>query len=172
MKPKEIRRKILETTYEYRHDDFGIETRQLESILKNVDEKTLHQEVIYLEQKNFVTTKGRFMGKPYLNYSAVAITAWGIDLVEDPNEFGRLFSINIDAHQNNFGDITGSNINIDSKYVSQIISEQDDKTQELLVSLNRSIKEKDKNAIIKTLGYIGDKSLDLLIAIIAGGMKL
>lgn len=172
MKPKEIRRKILETTYEYRHDDFGIETRQLESILKNVDEKTLHQEITYLEQKNLLTTKGRFMGKPYLNYIAVAITAWGIDLVEDPNEFGRLFSINIDARQNNFGDITGSNINIDSKYVSQIISEQDDKTQELLVSLNRSIKEKDKNAIIKTLGYIGDKSLDLLIAIIAGGMKL
>ena len=33
-------------------------------------------------------------------------------------------------------------------------------------------KKKDKDTIIKTLGYIGDKSLDLLIAIIAGGMKL
>ena len=172
MKPKEIRRKILETTYEHRHDDFGIETRQLESILKNVDEKTLHQEITYLEQKNLVTNKGRFMGKPYLNYSAVAITAWGIDLVEDSDEFGRLFSINIDARQNNFGNITGSNINIDSRYVSQIINEQDDKAQELLKNLNESIKNKDKDTIIKTLGYIGDKSLDLLIAIIAGGMKL
>ena len=112
------------------------------------------------------------MGKPYLNYSAVAITAWGIDLVEDSDEFGRLFSINIDAHQNNFGNITGSNINIDSRYVSQIINEQDDKAQELLKNLNESIKNKDKDTIIKTLGYIGDKSLDLLIAIIAGGMKL
>lgn len=172
MKPKEIRRRILEIVYKYRHDDFGIEPSQLEKLLKNVDEKTLHQEIAYLEQKNLVVTKGRFIGKPYLNYSAVAITAWGIDLVEDPDKFGRLFSINIDARQNNFGNITGSNINIDSRYVSQIINEQDDKTQELLKDLNESIKKKDKDTIIKTLGYIGDKSLDLLIAIIAGGMKL
>lgn len=75
-------------------------------------------------------------------------------------------------HQNNFGDVYGSNISVDSKYVSQIINSQDDKTKRLLQSLLVATEKKDKSAIIKTLGYIGDKSLDLLIAIIAGGVKL
>jgi hypothetical protein len=170
MKPKEIRQKILEAAYEHRHDDFGIETDELERKLPNVDEKTLHQEISYLEQKNWVNIKGKFMGKQYLNFSAVAITAWGVDLVEDPEEFGRVFSINL--HQNNFGDITGSNISINSQYVSQLIQKQDDTTQKLLEDLIRAADNKDKSTILKTLGYIGDKSLDLLIAIIAGGVKL
>lgn len=170
MKPKEIRRKILEAAYEYRHDNFGITTEQLQQALPSVDEKTLHQEISYLEQKNWLSVKGKFMGKQYLNYSAVAITAWGVDLVEDPEEFGKMFAINI--HQNNFGDISDSNIAINSEYVSQVLKKQDAETKELLRSLLEAVGNKDKPSILKALGYIGDKSLDLLIAIIAGGVKL
>ena len=79
MKPKEVRQKILEAAYEHRHDSFGIQTEDLEKRLPDVDEKTLHQEITYLEQKNWVEVKGKFMGKQYLNFSAVAITAWGIE---------------------------------------------------------------------------------------------
>ena len=110
------------------------------------------------------------MGKQYLNFSAVAITAWGVDLVEDPEEFGKIFSINL--HQNNFGDISGSNISINSPYVSQVISQQDAETKKLLEDLLEATKKKDRPAILKALGHIGDKSLDLLVAIIAGGAKL
>ena len=170
MKPKEVRQKILEAAYEYRHDSFGIQTDQLQGKLPEVDEKTLHQEIAYLEQKNWVDTKGRFMGKQYLNFSAVAITAWGVDLVEDPEDFGKIFSINL--HQNNFGDISGSNISINSPYVSQVISQQDAETKKLLEDLLEATKKKDRPAILKALGHIGDKSLDLLVAIIAGGAKL
>ena len=136
MKPKEVRQKILEAAYEHRHDSFGIQTEDLEKRLPDVDEKTLHQEITYLEQKNWVEVKGKFMGKQYLNFSAVAITAWGIDLVEDPEEFGKIFSINL--HQNNFGDINGSNISINSQYVSQVISNQDAETKKLLDILETS----------------------------------
>lgn len=172
MKPREIRKRILEAAYEYRHDDFGIETKMLEEKLPNVDEKTLHQEISYLEQKNLVNIKGKFMGKAYLNYMAIAISAWGIDLVEDPEEFGRLFSVKIDASHNSFSNISNSAITLNSEYVSQVVKGENDDTKKLLEQLIEAADQKDKSAVLKTLGYIGDKSLDLLIAIVAGGVKL
>jgi hypothetical protein len=172
MKPKEIRKKILEALYEHRADSMGMQTENLSSVLKDIDDKTLHQEISYLEQKNWVKTSGEYMGKQYLNFSFVGITAWGVDLVEDPEEFGKIFSISIDARQNHFSNISGSNIAIDTKYVSQIINDADDETSLLLNDLLKALEKSDKNKIIKILGYIGDKSMDLLVAIVAGGVKL
>lgn len=104
--------------------------------------------------------------KNKLDYKAYQITALG------KTYLSRQTSINVDARQNHFGDIYGSNVSIDSQYVSQIINKQDEETKELLKSLLEATEKKDKSSILKTLGYIGDKSLDLLIAIIAGGVKL
>ena len=170
MTPKEIRKKILEVLYEHRSDDIGAAVQDIKDALPAIEDKVLHQEISYLEGKYLAETTGHFMGQAYLNYYAVRITATGVDLVEDPEAFGKLFSINV--HQNNFGDISGSNISVNSQYVSQIIDQQDSEVKALLEQLLEATKKKDKSAILKTLSYIGDKSLDLLIAIIAGGVKL
>lgn len=99
-----------------------------------------------------------------LDYVAYRITELGKTYLESKNA--------ATIHQNNFGNVYGSNISIDSKYVSQIIKEQSDETKQLLTDLLVASEKKDKTVILRTLGYIGDKSLDLLIAIIAGGVKL
>ncbi|MES2971406.1 MAG: hypothetical protein V4702_03735 [Patescibacteria group bacterium] len=104
--------------------------------------------------------------KNKLEYKAYQITALG------KNYLSQQSAMHIDARQNHFGNIYGSNISISSQYVSQIIDKQEDETKELLRQLLEVTEKKDKSAILKTLGYIGDKSLDLLIAIIAGGVKL
>lgn len=71
----------------------------------------------------------------------------------------------------NFGDISGSNIAI-GENINQLLQQEDKETQQLLIKLEEALRDKDKTEVLKTLGYIGDKSLDLLIAIIAGGIKL
>ena len=96
-----------------------------------------------------------------LEYQAYQITALGSNYLAS---FGTSPSITLN-------NIDRSNIAIDSQYVSQVINDQDDETRELLGNLVESTQLKDKSAILKTLGYIGDKSLDLLIAIVAGGVK-
>jgi hypothetical protein len=52
------------------------------------------------------------------------------------------------------------------------INELDDDLKHKIRELQEATKKKDKSAILKTLGYIGDKSEDLLVAIIAGQLKL
>jgi len=52
------------------------------------------------------------------------------------------------------------------------INKLDDDLKQKISELKEATKKKDKSAILKTLGYIGDKSVDLLVAITAGNVKL
>ena len=47
------------------------------------------------------------------------ITADGVDLVEDPEEFRKLFTIKV--NNNNFGDINHSNLNVNSENNKQTV---------------------------------------------------
>jgi len=167
-KSKEIRKIILETLYNHRQDDLlRIDDFSEELKKKNleIDERTLHGEIKYLKEKILVDTMGDFCGKEYLHFSGLKITAYGIDLVEDPEEFGKLFSINISS--NSFGDINNSNISVNSNNIQQLIkNETNDELKSKLKELEKAINEKDKSRIIKTLQYIGDKSVDVLIALL------
>jgi hypothetical protein len=69
-----------------------------------------------------------------------------------------------------FGDISGSNIAIGNN-INQIAKKEDAETQKLLQELKVALESRDKNKVLNVLGYLGDKSLDLLIAIIAGGVR-
>lgn len=135
------------------------------------DKNTVKQFVRYLEDTGYIrliNDKFEKMHNNQLDYKAYQITEHGKTLLSKHQGIAQSVSF----HQNTFGDIAGSNISINSKYVSQIIEKQDDETKIMLEELLLATEQKDKSAILKTLGYIGDKSLDLLIAIIAGGVRL
>jgi hypothetical protein len=143
-----------------------------DKICDEMGEKHTTKDIIrYLEDMRYIRSVNKQYEEKYgreLGYKAYQITEHGKTHLVKHQGASPSFSY----HQNNFGDITSSNISIDSQYVSQIIEEQDDETKELLLKLLEVTEKKDKSAILKTLGYIGDKSLDLLIAIIAGGARL
>jgi len=117
MNPKELRKKILEILYEKRSEDFVDPSYLLDII--SVTESDLDTEIRYLEGKNLAEIMLQYMGKKYLNFHGLKITPGGVDLVENSEEFGRLFSIKINA--NNFGDIRNSNVVIDAKKSKQTI---------------------------------------------------
>jgi len=121
MSPKEVRKKVLEVLYENR-SEFYVATKKLLDLVDTTEE-ILDTEIRYLEEKFLLKIPGgRYMGQQYLNFPGVKITAYGIDLVEDPEEFNKLFSININA----FGSVNNSNLAIgknDSKQTIGIIDE-------------------------------------------------
>jgi hypothetical protein len=170
-KSKEIRKEILETLYNHRQDGLipiGKFQDELKARSLNIDDRALHGEIIYLKEKWLLELGAEFCGKEYLNFAFLKITSQGIDLVEDPEEFGKLFSIKI--NNNSFRDVSNSNVNIDSNNVQQIINNETDPDLKLkLEELQGALNEGDKSKIMSILGYIGDKSVDVLIAILTSG---
>lgn len=135
------------------------------------DKHTVKQFIRYLEDMRYIrqiNDKFKELHNSQLEYKAYQITKLGETYLSKHQSLPQ----SISYHQNNFGDISGNNVSINSQYVSQIIERQDGETKKLLAELLEATEKKDKSAILKTLGYIGDKSIDLLIAIIAGGVKL
>jgi hypothetical protein len=115
MNPKEIRKKILRDLYDKRSDDFT-EPEKLVAVV-GVSEQALDTEIRYLEGKHLLKIMGEYMGKQFLNFAGLKITSHGIDVVENPDEFNRLFTIKINS--NHFGNVHHSNINIDSEKAKQ-----------------------------------------------------
>ncbi len=113
MTTKEIRKKILEILYRDRAKDFIRPDSLLSEIA--IKEEELDNEIRYLSEKYYIRIIGEFMGQKFLNFSGLKITADGIDLVEDPEEFNKLFTLKI----NNFGNLQDSNVNIDSNKTKQ-----------------------------------------------------
>jgi hypothetical protein len=174
MEPKEIRKEILNVLYKYRDTSLRqIENLQEKLIAKKieVDFDTLYREIEYLMGKNYLEIQAKSFGGPnQRNLLGLKITSYGIDLVEDPEEFNKLFSIKI--HANSFGNINNSNLSIDSSNIQQIINNEADEDLKLrLKELEYALKERNKSKIIKILSYIGDKSVDLLISVVAGSIK-
>lgn len=169
LSPHATRRKILTTLYERRSEDMGIPVSILLSKLPQINKRDLHQELIYLEQKGYIRIPDKVMGQEFLNFTFVAITAGGVDLIEDPDAFNKLFAVHV--HQHNFGDVANSNVSINSQHVSQMVQVADDETKALLKSLEQALEKKDQKGILKSLKYLGDKSVDLLIAIVAAGLR-
>jgi len=108
MTTKEIRKKILEILYRDRSENF-IKPEKLVSEIK-ITEEELDNEIRYLSEKYYIRIMGEYMGKRFLNFSGLKITADGVDLVEDPDEFNKLFTFKI----NNFSNLQNSNVNIES----------------------------------------------------------
>jgi len=124
MEPKEIRKKILEILYSKR-SDFFVDPQTLLAPLGVTDE-VLDMEIRYLNEKGFLKIMGKHNGK-FLNFAGIKISANGIDLVEDHEEFNKLFTIKIS--NNNFGDVKDSQLNINAENTNQIQNKSETKNQ-------------------------------------------
>lgn len=152
-------------------DRVGLFARLDDIVEEFGDKNVVKQFIEYLQAMGYIrpiNDKFEKLHNNKLDYKAYQITEQGKTLLSKHQGVAQ----NVSFHQNTFGNITGSNIAINSQYVSQIIDDQDEETKSMLEDLLRATEQKDKPLILKTLGYIGDKSLDLLVAIIAGGVKL
>lgn len=89
---------------------------------------------------------------------------------------GKSYLAKTTTNYTSFSNITGSNISNASHNISQsnyIKNEMiDEETQELLTELKDAIVQQDKSRIVKTLEYIGDKSVDVLIGVLTGKLQL
>lgn len=159
MNPKAIRRAILEVLYRYRQDDYVQITdlqKQLEDSGLKYDDRILHGEIMYLDEKGFLKIVAKHMGEEYLYYDGVHITSYGIDVVEDADEFNKLFSV----HIHHFGDVSNSNLSIGSPNSSQklSISESDISPEvcAILVKLKAAIEKKDSQTTVKLLAELSE----------------
>ncbi|MCK4592030.1 hypothetical protein KAT63_01150 [Candidatus Parcubacteria bacterium] len=170
---KEIRKNILEILYDLRHK-FMVEVNELqENLVKrgfDLKEYELDQEIHYLDGKCFAEIKAEFMGKKFLNFHGVKITEDGIDLVEDPEEFGKMFTIKV----NSFKDIQNSNINIQSPNVNQNIeisqNELTPEVKKLLEELKIAIEKKDKKQAFSVLSKLKDGAENVFWNIVSSGI--
>jgi hypothetical protein len=87
-----LRRCILETLYElFKEYPYAtVELKQIEETCQT-DAKMLNWNIVYLEKCGFVELGKSIECPPYIASSA-ALTAKGIDLIEDVVEFKRRFS--------------------------------------------------------------------------------
>lgn len=144
---------------------------KLDDIIEEFGDKHIVKQFIrYLDDMGYIrqiNDKFEKLHNNKLEYKAYQITKLGETFLSRHRGLAQ----SVSYHQNNFGDVSGSNVSINSQHVSQIIDRLEDETKILLQQLVEAAEKKDKSAILKALGYIGDKSLDLLVAIIAGGVK-
>jgi len=87
-----LRRCILQTLYALfkQHPYAQVELAQLLEDCRT-DTETLNWNMVYLEKSGFVELSKSIDTPPYIACSA-SITAAGIDLIEDVDEFGNRFS--------------------------------------------------------------------------------
>lgn len=163
---KQLRSEILKYLYENRASHW-VETQDLLEYLK-VSEKELHTEILYLKGKYLLETAAEAVGKEFLYFNFLNITSNGIDLVENPESGEGFVSINI----NTFRDVSNSNLSIGSRDINQNlnISNVDEGLTQKIEELKQALEEKNQSKVLTILKYIGDKSVDLLISIIASGL--
>lgn len=165
MTKQEIRREVLQRIYDSDDREF-FNLSELEDIQKEVGDKILDQELRYLDGKNYIKIKGEYMGSQYLNYSYLALTSDGVDLVEEPDKFNQMFPISVVNISNN----NSSNISVLSPNTHQEIKKSlDEETIKALNNLKDALEKKDEN---KVLGILKGLSRDVLIGLTTEGLKI
>ena len=91
----EVRRKILEMTYERfkEHPYYRITPKEFKETL-NIDIRELHYNIIYLEEKGYLELQKPLEGSLFVG---ARITTRGMDLVEDEYQFDTLFPVNVNT---------------------------------------------------------------------------
>jgi hypothetical protein len=89
---KEIRRKILEFIYQKNEEKPGyrVKREELQQYLDIPDNKLINN-ILYLEEKCYLKLQ-KSIGSQFVD---AQINSYGIDLVENPDEFNNKFPINI-----------------------------------------------------------------------------
>ncbi len=167
MHPKELRRQILQKIYDS-NDRYFFDMGNLTELELQVGARELHNAIRYLEGHYYLEIMGPYMGKEFLNYVGLKITSSGIDLVEDPDEYNKLFSVKI----NNFGDISHSNINIESNHNSQQIEIHNisDEVLELLKGIKVATDKKDNSKLKTLMSTLMSASMDIFLGVVSSGI--
>ncbi len=75
-------------------------------LFPHINEIDLDRQIHYLEDKYYLKIVWRYIWKRYMWFHGIKITDSGVDLVENKDDFNKLFKIEI----NNISDVSNSNI--------------------------------------------------------------
>lgn len=99
-----------------------------------------------------------------------------IELAEDEDDIYRLTPYgeqearNIQNYVNNIGNITNSNIAINSSNIIQKLDITDKDMKRMIKDLEKAVNDKNASKIKKAFGYIADKSVDIAIGLLINGL--
>lgn len=163
----EFRRSILKYLYENQNASGFVSVDDLQLTVSDADPFDLHKEIKYLEGKGFVRVIDRTLWVDD-DYS-LEITSEGIDFYEGNNDtLQGITNIHINGFSN-------SNVTVNSKDIQQFIETynvSDPEVKNKLKELHTAVSSKNKDKIIGILKWLGDKSLDTLLAIIIKGIVI
>lgn len=162
--PQEIRDAILKFL-QFQDEQNIIHTRHdlLETALLPIDSGKLYRELRYLRDHSYITSKGTIEQPLFFT----SISAKGRDYVE-----GVVSSPTVQTIVNNFTNVSNSNISINSQKIQQIIRDNNvsEEVTAKLEELIEAVKSKNKSKILSLLGFIADKSVDVLTSILVSGI--
>lgn len=142
MNAKEIRGAILNSLYK-RRDEHIIMLADVQDDT-DLSEQDVRREGQYLYEKGLIETGHKTLA----GFMSLRITSTGVDYIEDPSDANKPYSINVDASQNYFSNISNSTIAHKSDGVTQNIGDQDTIDHKNIEHLNGLIKGAD--AVIAT----------------------
>lgn len=150
MTSKETRRKILE--FLYQKNEEGNKEVGYKDLQKNIQASNieLQNAINYLKNDGYIHAEPALGNPFYMSW----IKNKGIDLVENSEEFGKLFSVNI-QHIEKIENSGNGNVQIAKDNSSQKIS-QNNIPPEILEQLKIAIEKKDKSLLFKTLEELED----------------
>ncbi len=103
----ELRKQLLIELYKSLEDwEEWLDTEKISQCFLHVNEIDLDRQIHYLKDKYYLEIIWKYIWKHYMWFSGVKITATGIDLVENKDDFNKLFKIEI----NTISDVSNSNI--------------------------------------------------------------
>lgn len=134
----ELRKLILLALYkswEAWEDWYNISN--INDIFPDINEIDLDRQIHYLEDKYYLKIVWKHIGKQYLSFLGIRITDHGVDLVENKEDFNKLFKIEV----NTISEITNSSIVIGHHNTVTNEVNQIDKIIELLRKSDNPKKE-------------------------------
>ncbi|PIU89177.1 hypothetical protein COS64_01135 [archaeon CG06_land_8_20_14_3_00_37_11] len=182
MENKEIRAKILNFLYNRDEEkpQHYVSKKDLLDFLQ-IDLNRLNSNVIYLRDKGYIT----LMQSIGSIFEHAIITAYGKDLVEAPDEFNKLFSINVITNSIGvaIGDNINQNVNINNtfeeiyKKIEASNIENKSEIKKAVKQVNDELKKTEPNMSIiqKAIGlftkyaWIVEPIMKLVISYLSGG---
>ncbi|HRN70548.1 MAG TPA: hypothetical protein PLS49_05170 [Candidatus Woesebacteria bacterium] len=150
-----------------RSSTIGNIIEEFSSIKRNA-ESIVHAVNILENEKEYIKQKDRIIGAfgPHENDLIREINIYSI------TPLGKNYLANTTANFTSFSNINNSNVAHNSSNVTQSIniSKQPQDIQEKIKEIELAIIKKDASGIKKAFSYIADKSVDVAIALLTGGL--
>jgi len=124
-----------------------------------------------LKDRKYIKIEVHLAAGVYSLGSSVDDAVYDNDYVLTP--LGKNYLANATSNFTSFSNITNSNIAHQSTNVKQKInlSELPDDIRDKVLEIDSAVKRKDSNALSKAFTYIADKSVDVAIALLVGGIN-